>query len=173
MPKPIVNIADVELKPRPSAIAPTGPAADIFEARMGLMSSALGALKLGYNITLIPPGKVAYPAHNHRVNEEMFFIIEGSGEVRIGQATYAVRKGDVIACPPGGVETAHQIKNTGNVDLRFLAVSTRLTPEIVEYPDSGKFGVSLDAEDKAQAFRFIGRQDQNIDYWQGEGEVKK
>src|SRR5687767_9172916 len=128
MQKPIVNIADIELKPRPSAIAPTGPAANVFDARVGLMSGALGASRLGYNITLIPPGKVAYPAHSHRVNEEMFFIIDGSGEVRIGKATYPIRKGDVIACPSGGADTAHQIKNTGNEELRFLAVSTRLTP---------------------------------------------
>lgn len=177
MPKPILNIADLELKPRPAAIAPTGPAANVFDARVGLMSGMLGAAKLGYNITAIPPGKVAYPAHCHRVNEEMFFIIDGSGEVRIGAEVHPIRKGDVIACPAGGADTAHQIRNTGNEELRFLAVSTMLTPEIVEYPDSGKFGVSLNdpsqKDDKPQGFRFIGRPEQNVDYWEGEGKGGK
>ena len=37
---------------------------------------------------------------------------------------------------------AHQLINTSATDvLRVLAVSTRLSPEIGEYPDSGKFGV--------------------------------
>ncbi|MES2626447.1 MAG: cupin domain-containing protein [Pseudomonadota bacterium] len=173
MNKPILNIADLELKPRPPAIAATGPAADYFDARMGQVSGVLGAQKLGYNVTAIPPGKAAYPAHCHLENEEMFFVMQGAGEVRIGSATYPIREGDIIACPAGGKDTAHQIKNTGTKELRFLAVSTNLMPEIVEYPDSGKFGVSAKyppgPDGKPQNFRFIGRDDLTVDYWEGEG----
>ena len=48
------------------------------------------------------PGKRAFPFHNHQVNEEMFFVIAGSGEVRIGAEMFPIRKGDIIACPAGG-----------------------------------------------------------------------
>src|SRR4051794_32934698 len=116
--KPILNISEVDLQPRPAAFAAKGPAAERFDGRSGLISARLGAQKLGYNLTSVPPGKRAFPFHNHRVNEEMFFILEGAGEVRIGEATYPIKSGDVIACPPGGKETAHQIINTGSVDLR-------------------------------------------------------
>jgi uncharacterized cupin superfamily protein len=44
--------------------------------------------------------------------------------------------------PPASKETAHRITNTGSKDLRYLPASTKLSPEIAEYPDSGKFGVS-------------------------------
>ena len=54
------------------------------------------------------------------------------------------RIGDIIACPPGGPETAHQLINTGEGELKYLAVSTKLSPELCEYPDSGKFGVMAD-----------------------------
>jgi len=78
----------------------------------------------------------------------------------------------VIACPPGGRETAHQIINTGTVELKYLAVSTKQSPEIAEYPDSGKFGVlaeyGMNAEGKPQGFRFVGRAGLNVDYWEGE-----
>ncbi|MFH1817869.1 MAG: hypothetical protein ABIK08_13915 [Pseudomonadota bacterium] len=37
MAKPIINIADVELEPRPSAFALTGTAAERFDARMGFI----------------------------------------------------------------------------------------------------------------------------------------
>jgi hypothetical protein len=40
-------------------------------------------------------------------------VLEGEGEIRIGDAKHPIRKGDFIACPPGGPETAHQIINTG------------------------------------------------------------
>ncbi|HEV8110827.1 MAG TPA: cupin domain-containing protein, partial [Burkholderiales bacterium] len=39
----------------------------------------------------------------------MFYVVEGSGEVRIGSETFPIRAGDIIACPPGGQDTAHQI----------------------------------------------------------------
>ena len=172
MTKPIINIADVELHRRPPAFAPSGVSAERFDAKMGYISPGLGAQKLGYNITVIPPGKRAFPFHNHRANEEMFFVLQGTGEVRIGESTYPIRTGDVIACPAGGRETAHQIINTGSEELRYLAVSTKLSPEIAEYPDSGKFGILAEfpasTDGKPQRFMFVGREGESLNYWEGE-----
>lgn len=137
-----------------------------------MIAPRIGAQKLGYNLTAVPPGKRAFPFHNHRVNEEMFFILEGSGEVRIGEKVYPIKVGDVIACPPGGKERAHQIINTGSAELKYLAVSTNLSPEIAEYPDSGKFQVlaelALGPDGKPQGFRYVGREDLRASYWEGE-----
>lgn len=140
--------------------------------RAGFIGTRVGAEKLSYNLTAVPSGKRAFPFHNHRVNEEMFFILEGSGEVRIGAGVYPVRAGDVVACPPGGRESAHQLINTGKTELKYLAVSTKLSPEVAEYPDSGKFGILAEyppaADGTPQGFRFVGRETLNIDYWEGE-----
>lgn len=172
MTKPIINISEVELQPRPAAFAATGAAAGRFDARMGMIGPRIGAQKLGYNITAVPPGMRAFPFHSHRVNEEMFFVLEGEGEVRIGEAVYPIRPGDVIACPAGGKETAHQIVNTGPVELKYLAVSTKSSPEIAEYPDSGKFGVLAEfppgPDGQPRGFRFIGRENLGVSYWDGE-----
>ncbi len=172
MAKPIINIAEVELEPRPSEFTPTGSAAGRFDARMGFISPRIGAQKLGYNITAVPPGKRAFPLHNHHVNEEMFFILQGTGELKIGESSYPVRPGDVIACPAGGKEAAHQITNTGADELRYLAVSTKLSPEICEYPDSGKFGILAEfaagSDGKPQRFVFVGRESDSHNYWEGE-----
>ena len=170
--KPLVNLDEIELQPRPQQFAATGDAAQRFDARMGMVAPRIGARLLGYNITAVPPGKRAFPAHNHRVNEEMFFILEGTGELRVGKDTWPVRAGDVIACPPGGPETAHQLRNTGEVELKYLAVSTKLSPEVCEYPDSGKFGViadfGKDADGAPQMFRYIGKAGDARGYWEGE-----
>jgi len=168
---PIINVDQIELPPRPTQYAPPGDAAQRFDSRMGEVAPRIGARKLGYNITAVPVGKRAFPLHNHHVNEEMFFILEGSGEVRIGNTSHPIRKGDFIACPAGGPETAHQIINTGDVELKYLAVSTMQYPEICDYPDSGKFLVAegqRDASGKAQGFRYIGRSGTSVDYWEGE-----
>lgn len=144
-----------------------------FAARLASIGPRLGARKLGYNVTVVPPGKRAFPKHNHHVLEEMFYVIDGTGEVRVGDAVHPLRPGDVVACPPGGPESAHQIVNTSDsAELRFLAVSTAETPDIVEYPDSGKFGVrevtGRDANGMPTGFRFIGRVEDGRDYWEGE-----
>ena len=162
MPKPIINLADVELQSRPPQLAPQGAAAQRFEARIGRIGPQIGAKKLGCSLTAVPPGKRAFPFHNHRLNEEMFYVIEGSGEVRIGTETYPIRAGDFIACPPGGPELAHQIVNTGAVELKYLAVSTMQYPEVCESPDSGKIGVLADS------IRYVNRADSQVDYWEGE-----
>jgi uncharacterized cupin superfamily protein len=111
-----------------------------FEARLAPVALKLGARQLGYNVTAVPPGKRAFPFHNHHANEEMFFVLEGTGTLRFGSNEYPVRKGDFICCPPGGPEVAHQLVNTGATELRYIAVSTMVDTEIWQYPDSGKFG---------------------------------
>jgi uncharacterized cupin superfamily protein len=152
-PKRILNVADLEYVPVGNGAA--------FEAKMGMIGPKLGAQKLGYNVTIVPPGKRAFPFHSHRANEEMFFVLAGEGEIRLGSERHPIRAGDVIACPPGGPETAHQIVNTSSAELRYLAVSTKVSPEIAEYPDSGKFGVL------GEGFRFVGKPDGSLDYYEG------
>src|SRR5947208_9686221 len=84
---------------------------DKFAAKIAPIATTLGAKKLGYNLTVIEPGKRAFPFHNHHANEEMFYVIGGAGTLRFGKNEYPVRAGDVIGCPPGG--PAHQLVNTG------------------------------------------------------------
>jgi uncharacterized cupin superfamily protein len=102
----------------------------------------------------------------------MFFILEGTGELRYGDARYPLRAGDVIACPTGGPETAHQIINTGTTELRYLAVSTQSEAEICEYPDSGKYLAWAPGNDGNERLprqvRVIGRPKDSLDYWDGE-----
>lgn len=168
MTTPILNIADVEMTDLAERARQRGtvmPEAR-FGGRIGSIGPLIGARKLGYNITAVAPGKAAFPKHSHRVNEEMFFVLEGNGELRIGDAVHPVRAGDVIACAPGGPDTAHQLINTGEIELRFLAVSTMEYPEVCEYPDSGKFLATTGIQ--PGDLRQIGRLGESLDYWEGE-----
>ena len=168
MPHPILNIADasyIDLADLSRRMGSELPSAR-FGGRMAPLGAVLGAKKLGCNVTELAPGKSAFPFHSHRANEELFFVIEGEGKLRFGAESLPVRAGDVVACPPGGPEVAHQFVNTGSAPLKLLAISTMLHPEICYYPDSGKFGV-LDGMGP-QGFRHIGREQDNMDYWQGE-----
>jgi uncharacterized cupin superfamily protein len=160
---PILNLADVEYSDWGNGGA--------FEAKLGAVANRLGAKKLGYRVVVLPPGKKAWPFHLHHVNEEMFFVIEGSGTLRFDERQYPVKAGDVICCPPGP-GTAHQIVNTSDSELKYLAVSTMEATEVAEYPDSGKFGAMagrLPGGAPSQgAFWLVANKKAAVDYWEGE-----
>ena len=160
----IVNLENVEPVSRSHG--------DTFEAQIKPVGLALESKLIGFNVTVIPPGKKAFPYHAHRGNEEMFFILEGEGTARIDGATHKIRKGDFISLPPGR-DSAHQIINDSKAPLRYLAVSTMIVPEVVEYPDSGKIiasaGTVGSRPSTPESVRHITRKKDEVDYWEGEG----
>jgi uncharacterized cupin superfamily protein len=127
---PIINLNDLEF----DDVEANGP----YTSSRALFSERIGAKKLGYNLTVLPPGKVQCPFHCHHGEEEMFLILDGEGELRFGAERYPIRKHDVIACPTGGPEVAHQIINTGTTTMRYLALSNLADVDACEYPDSQK-----------------------------------
>jgi len=168
MSKPTVNLDELTFQPRPPAFAATGAAAELFDAKTAPIGRLLGAQKLGYNVTSVPAGKRAFPHHNHRINEEMFFILQGTGELRYGNEHHPIRKGDFICCPPGDAAKAHQLINTGKEDLMYLAVSTKISPEIAEYPDAGTFGLLAELQKpdgSPDMYMYVGKRTESGDYW--------
>ena len=55
--------------------------------------------------------------HHHPETEEIYFILDGTGEMTIDGEKRTVTIGDAIAIPPGA---SHCISNPGPVELRFL-----------------------------------------------------
>jgi uncharacterized cupin superfamily protein len=139
----------------------------VYTSKRGQISDHIGAQKLGYNLTVLPPGKAQCPFHNHHSEEELFVILEGEGELRFGNTTYPLRQHDVVACPPGGPDVAHQIINTGNGTMRYLAISTISLVETCEYPDSRKVLVVAGPRGQRR-LRKIFRAEDTVDYYDRE-----
>ncbi len=131
------------------------------------VSEKIGAKKLGYNVVVLQPGFKACPFHNHHVNEEMFLILEGEGTLRFGDQRYSIKTHDVIACPPGAQDLAHQIINTSQNELRYLCLSTMEPVDICEYPDSNKV-LTMAGDQGDRSFRHMSRLSENVDYLEGE-----
>jgi len=70
MTKPVVNLDEIEATRELRH-------GDRFDATVAPVGSRIGARQLGYNVTTVAPGKRAFPFHNHHVNEELFFVLEG------------------------------------------------------------------------------------------------
>jgi uncharacterized cupin superfamily protein len=162
--RPLVNLADVALR--------DGGDGKNFVAKLGRVGSLIGAQKLGCQLHIVAAGQKAFPRHAHHANEELFYVVSGEGSYRLGDETYPVRAGDVIAAPAGDVSTAHQIVNTSAGELSYLAFSTRLDPDITEYPDSEKFAVAsfipTGGGMLSAKFSFVGRKGAPIGYFDGE-----
>jgi len=153
----VVNVNDLELQhfEKGEAFACDG-------VRLGPI---VGAKDLGYSYDVVQPGKRACPFHSHRAEEEMFFVIRGTGLLRYGNETRKIRAGDVICCPTGGPETAHQIVNDSDAELAYLSVSTMMPAEVCEYPDSRKIGAYGVGEKR---LRHMTTADSAVDYWKDE-----
>ncbi len=64
----------------------------------------------------VAPGQTT-TAHYHPQSEEIYYLLAGQGQMRLGNELRHVAVGDAIAIPPGEV---HQIRNTGEETLIFL-----------------------------------------------------
>jgi uncharacterized cupin superfamily protein len=158
--KEVVNIADIALDSRSHG--------ERFQAATGEIGLALGLNVLGCMLHIVPAGKIAGQYHRHHGCDEMFYIVSGEGEYRIGEKHIKVRAGDCLGAPAGG--EAHQLVNTGAGELRYLGLSNNPASDLVEYPDSGKISVRVGAKgvmyDNA-TFTQRGRLTP-ADYWDGE-----
>lgn len=64
----------------------------------------------------VAPGLETQP-HYHPLTEEIYYILQGVGEMTIGKEMQPVGSGDAIAIPPGAI---HTIRNSGEQTLLFL-----------------------------------------------------
>jgi len=160
----VVNLADVPLKDNGNGKS--------FQARIGRIGPMLGLTGLGCTLTVVPPGKCAYPFHRHHVKSELFYILYGNGEVRLDGRTVPVRPGDLIANPAGA--EAHQIVSTGKDELRYLAISDMAAVDVIDYPDSQKIGVAAGVKNgdlSTATYKAFGRVTP-ADYFDGEEPAK-
>lgn len=162
--KPIINIEELEYSEFSNG--------EKFHASRAPVSSRIGAQKLGYAVIRLKPGKRAWPYHAHYVNEEMFYVISGAGTLRHADQEYPLRAGDFI-CAPADPEQPHQIINTSDAELCYMALGTEEHTDVFLYPDSGKYGVwhgkTRDTSDPG-SFLVFARRETAVDYWDGEGE---
>ncbi|GAP68060.1 protein containing cupin domain [Bacteroidales bacterium 6E] len=99
------------------------------------------ATKCRANFVEIEPGNYAYGYHYHEANEEVFYIISGTGVVRTHEGDIHVKAGDAIGFPTG-VKGAHVIRNESATEkLVYIDFGTTILPEVVHLPDYNKIMV--------------------------------
>jgi quercetin dioxygenase-like cupin family protein len=82
---------------------------------------------LDYRISMYQP-KAYVAKHSHKVQEQVYHVLEGEGLMTVGDEEHVVRKHDFIFLPPG---VEHAIENTGTSDLIFIVVTSPVTDDAV------------------------------------------
>lgn len=138
-----------------------------FGSRAKRLAASAGGARLGCSLYELPPGKRSFPFHYHVANEEAIYILDGTATLRLGDRTIAVRAGDYIALPAGPGH-AHQLINSSAAPLRYLCMSTTLSPEVAVYPDSHKVAFSTAPGGPAGGPFEVQRLGTSLAYYDGE-----
>jgi uncharacterized cupin superfamily protein len=139
----------------------------LYDSMGARLARGTAALKMGASIDVLEPGKRGCPYHLHHAQEEMFIVLEGHGTMRVAGEMLAVKAGDIVFMPPGP-DYPHQMINTSDAPLKYLSLSTRDVPEVVEYPDSNKVLTNARVGGNDFGLARMNRLDTDLDYWDGE-----
>ena len=98
------------------------------------LGAAAGSVGLGLRRVAVDPGKRSTPAHAHGAEEEVFFILEGTGLSWQGGLVVEVGPGDCLVHPAEG--EPHTLVAGGD-GLDALAFGTRVPVEACWLPRAG------------------------------------
>lgn len=116
----------------------------------------------------LDPGVTQAPYHFHHGGEELLIVLRGTPTLRSPEGERVLREGEVVHFPRGP-EGAHQVSNRSGGVVRYVIAASQGTPEIVEYPDSGKIAAMARTETaKGGPLFTLHRLDDAVDYFDGE-----
>src|SRR6516225_1962687 len=98
------------------------PRAKRYYFDVGLGSVCLSGTDTGGAYCLLEvslaPG-MGVPRHTHTREDEVYFVLAGELEVRVGENVFVLRQGDTLLAPR---DIPHQLRNSGNVENHYLLV---------------------------------------------------
>ena len=90
---------------------------------------------------VLPPG-TSEGLHRHTGVEEVYYVINGEGEVSVGNETAQIRKGDAV---PLQLSDPHAFRNTGTADLELMILGIAAQKNVLDVqeidtsaPNSGR-----------------------------------
>lgn len=86
------------------------------------------------------PGHDGLPLHIHHAMEEVAIVVAGTPTLRTLDGESELRPGDVVAFPCGR-RGAHTLCNRSAEPVRYLMLSTKVMPGVIEYPENGTIRV--------------------------------
>ena len=144
----VYNVLDGEFDPDPDP-------REGYVTRWARFGPQIGGEALGMTVCLLEAGERICPYHFEWGDEEWLLVLEGEPTLRTPAGERVLAAGDVV-CFREGPDGAHAVTGPARVAM----LSTKRSPSVSEYPDSGKIGVWPGGK--------LFRNADAVDYWEGE-----
>ena len=89
----------------------------------------MGATQLGFNVRVLaphtehkPPGEADGFGHSHRTIEEIYFVLAGEVNVKLGDDVIALSPRDAVLIPP---DTPRAVRNDSDAEAAFVMCSVK------------------------------------------------
>jgi mannose-6-phosphate isomerase-like protein (cupin superfamily) len=90
----------------------------------------LGSEQVAVNVRVLEPGMASAPpgadpgwGHSHRTIEEIYLVLDGELEIKLGDEVETLRRYDAVLIPPG---TPRAVRNETNEEARLVMISRRV-----------------------------------------------
>jgi uncharacterized cupin superfamily protein len=123
-------------QPRPANVVGLDDARAGRPSRARALGHAAGAVKAGLNHVTLPADSDGPPPHVHSLEEELFYVLAGSGTLRLGADEHPLTAGDIVARPPA-TGVAHSLR-AGPDGLTYLVYGTREPGDTIYLPMLGQ-----------------------------------
>jgi uncharacterized cupin superfamily protein len=98
---------------------------------------------LNASVWELQPGASQFVYHFHHGAQELLVVLRGSPTVRMHDGERTLAEGDVLPFPRGP-EGGHQVRNDSESVARVLIVAANTSPDVAEYPETGKVAIVAD-----------------------------
>jgi len=86
---------------------------------------SVGSRLIDHRISTYQP-RAYVESHTHRIQEQVYHVLEGEGIMYLDDRAQVIRKHDVVFIPPG---VEHSLHNTGLTQLTFLVITTPVSDD--------------------------------------------
>jgi len=122
---------------------------------------------LSMSVYVLDAGQKHLPYHFHHGAEEILIVLEGTPTLRTPAGERVLENGEVVHFPRGA-DGAHQLWNATDQSVRFVVAAAGTTPELVEYPDTGKIAaMAKTPSQRGPALWTMHLLDDAVGYWDG------
>jgi mannose-6-phosphate isomerase-like protein (cupin superfamily) len=90
----------------------------------------MGSAQLGLNVRVLaphtvhkPPGDPDSGGHSHRTIEEIYFVLAGEVNVKLGDEVIALGPRDAVLIPP---QTPRSVRNDSDAEAAFVMCSVKM-----------------------------------------------
>lgn len=92
-----------------------------------------GLKNFGVNLTILEPNGISALFHQHTIQDEFIYILEGNPILKTQDGEFELSAGDCMGFKAGG--TPHQLINKSPNKVIYLEIGDRLPNDSAYYPD--------------------------------------